>query len=427
MSYTIEKLPKGVTQINFEIPPAEVEPFLQTAAQELSKQTTIHGFRPGHVPYEMVKQKFGETAIWEKALESVVRKNFVHVVAKENLETIGSPEINVEKLAPGNPLVFVMKVASVPQITKMADYKTKKLERKKVEINQEKVDKTIQDLSKMQTKEKIVERAATKADKIVVDMDIERDNVAIEGGASKDFQVYLSEENYIPGLCDQLIGLKKDDEKKFALEFPKEHYQKNLAGKKADFKIKAKQVYELEPPQINNEFAKSLGQDSLEKLKSLIHVNLEQEDQLKEEAKLEHKLFEQIIGDSKFSDIPDLLVNDEINKMINELKFNVEKQGMKFDDYLKQIKKDLGQLKIDMAAEAMRRIKAALLIQEIATRENVQVAEKELDEEQDRQAGQFKENDEQRKKIYSPEYRDYLKTVLRNRKAIQLLKENMIK
>lgn len=428
MPYTIEKLPKSTIEIKFTIPTEEVEPFLRAAADELSRQTKIPGFRPGHVPYEMAKQRLGEQAIWEQALESIVRKYYVKAVMEQDLDTIGSPEINVSKLAPGNPIEFTVKVASVPQITKLADYKTQILERRAIEISQDKVDKVVADLAKMQTREEIVQRPAEKADKIVIDMDLLQNRVPIEGGKSADFHVYLSEKNYLPGLCENLIGLKKGDEKTFALEFPKEHHLKRLAGQKVDCQIKVKDVYKLETPVIDDAFAKSLGQENLAKLKELLQGNLKQEEQQNQETKLENQMFEHLIANTNFSDIPDLLVNEEVNKMIAELKHNVEHhQGVNFDDYLKQIKKDLGQLKLNMTPEALRRIKAALIMREIALRENIQATEEELDKEQDSQASQFKPNDEQRKQIYSPEYRDYLKTILRNRKTIFLLKKNMIK
>ena len=427
MPYTIEKLPKSLIQISYSVPPEEVEPFLEPAAKDISKELKLDGFRPGHVPYDVIKQKVGEAAIWEQALERIVKKKYFEAVMQEKLETIGSPKINVEKVAPGNPIEFKITIALVPEITKLADYKAKKLQRKDVQINDEKIDKAIKDLSRMQTKEKLVDRPATKADKIILDLEITKDGVVIEGGKSPDFQVYLSEENYIPGLCDNLVGLKKGDEKTFSLAFPDEHYQKHLAGKKADFKIKVTDVFELEPPQINDEFAKSLGQENLAKLKEAIRNNLKQESEKKEEAKLEHEMFEGLIKDSDFADIPDQLINEEVHKMIHELEHSVAQQELEFDQYLNQIKKTMDQLKLDMAPEAIRRIKAALLIRKISTNENIEVSDKEIDQELDRQAKDFKPEDEKRKQIYSPEYRDYMTTLLTNRKTIQLIKENMVK
>lgn len=427
MSYTIQKQPKSTLELSFTVSAEEAEPFLHAAAERLSQKSSIPGFRPGKAPYEMIKQRVGEMAILEEALEQIVRKNYTEAIMAENLETVGSPEINVEKLAPGNTISFKVIVALVPEIEKLGDYKTAKIEKEKIEISDEKVEKVLADLAKMQTKEKIVERPATKEDKIIVDMDMEQAGVVVEGGKSPNFQVYLSEKNYIPGMTDQLVGLKAGDEKTFQLDFPEDHFQKSLAGKKVDIKVKVSGVYELETPKIDDEFAKSVGQADLNALKEILRHNLEHEAEHEQEHRLENKIFEDLIANTRFADIPDILVNEEINKMLQELERNAAAQGMKMEDYLASVKKDMAQLKLDFAPEAMRRVKAALIVREINKKENIEVSDAELDQELDKQAEQYKDNEDAKKQIYSPEYREYLTTVMKNRKVLELLHENMIK
>ncbi|MDD4995125.1 MAG: trigger factor [Patescibacteria group bacterium] len=427
MPYTFQKLPKSCAEFSFTIPVDEIQPFLIQAAERLSQKSTIPGFRPGKAPYDMIMKRFGEMAIWEEALEHIVRKHYANALAAESLETIGSPEINVEKLAPGNPLAFKIKTSLVPEIDKLADYSVKKFDRKTPEIEDKKIDKVIEDVRKMQTKEKLVDRPATAADKVVIEMEMTQNGVIMEGGKSPNFQVYLAEENYIPGLTRELVGLKSGDEKKFTLKFPDQHFQKSMQGKNVDFRVKATGVYELEPPEINDEFAKTMGQPDLAAMKKLIRENLVNEAAEEEERRLERAIFDDLISASRFGDMPDLLVNEEINKMLHELEHNAEHQGMKFEDYLASIKKTVADLKIDFAAEAMRRIKAALLLRVISQKEKIDVEEKDVDQEIDRQAETYKDNDDARKQIFSPEYRDYIFGALRNRKVIEMLKKNMIR
>jgi trigger factor len=427
MSYKIEKLPKSTIELTFTVTPEDAKPFLKAAAERLSQQSSIPGFRPGKAPYEMVKQRVGEMAILEEALEHIVRKNYTEAVMAEDLDTVGSPEINVEKLAPGNAINFKIIAALVPKIEKLADYKSAKITKEKIEITDDKVEKVLGDLAKMQTKETIAERASTKADKIVVDMEMEQGGVIVEGGKSPNFQVYLNEENYLPGLTDKLVGLKTGEEKKFQLDFPKEHFQKNLAGKKVDIKVKVNGVYQLEQPKIDNEFAKSVGQTDIAALKNTLRENIAHEAEHEQEHKLEQKIFEDLINNSRFADVPDVLVNEEVNKMIQELEQNAASQGMKMEDYLASVKKDLGQLKLDFAPEAIRRVKAALIVREINIKENIEVADAEIDKALDQQAEQYKDNEDAKKQIYSPEYREYITTVLKNRKVLELLHKNMVK
>lgn len=427
MSYKIEKLPKSSIELTFTVTPEEAEPFLRAAAERLSQQSSIPGFRPGKAPYEMIKQRVGEMAILEEALEHIVRKNYTEAVMAENLDTVGSPEINVEKLAPGNTINFKIKAALVPKIEKLADYKSAKIEKEKIEITDDKVEKVLDDLAKMQTKETIAERASTKADKVVVDMEMEQGGVIVEGGKSPNFQVYLNEKNYLPGLTDELVGLKAGEEKKFQLDFPKEHFQKNLAGKKVDIKIKVNGVYQLESPKIDDEFAKSVGQTDLAALKNTLRENIAHEAEHEQEHKIEQKIFDDLIANSRFADIPDILVNEEVNKMLQELEQNAASQGMKMEDYLASVKKDLGQLKLDFTPEAIRRVKAALIVREINSKENISITDAEIDRVIDEQAEKYKDNEDAKKQIFSPEYREYMATVLKNRKVLELLHKNMVK
>jgi len=423
----MQKLPKSMVEFSFTVSQEEADPFLKAAAERLAQKSSIPGFRPGKAPYDMIKQRVGEMAILEEALEPIVRANYTKAVMKESIDTVGSPEINVEKLAPGNPISFKVKAALIPEIEKLGDYKSKQIERKKVEVEENRVDKTIEDLAKMQTKEKAVDRPATKEDKIVIDMEISQGGVVVEGGQSPNFQVYLSEKNYIPGMTDELVGLKPGEERKFQLKFPEEHFQKNLAGKNVDIKVKANQIFELEPPKIDDEFAKSIGQPDLKSLRELIQANLVKEAEAEQDRHIEHQLFDELIKNSRFGDIPELLVNEEVNKMLHELEHNAAHQGMKFDDYLGAVKKTVADLKMEFTPEAIRRIKAALLMRVISDKENINVTDEEVDKELDRIAENYKDNDEARKQIFSPEYRDYVAGSIQNQKTIQLLKENMIK
>jgi len=427
MSYTIEKLPKSTIKFDFEVSPQEAEPFLRSAAERLSKESKIPGFRPGKAPYEMIKQRVGEMAILEEALENIIRAKFTEAIVAEDLDTVGAPEVNVEKLAPGNPIKFQITVAQLPDIEKLADYKNAAVEKKPVEVGEEKVEKVLGDLAKMQTKEKIVERAATKADKVIVDLSMEQNHVAVEGGASPNFGVYLGEENYIPGLTDKLVGMKAGEEKEFSLKFPEDHFQKTLAGKDVDIKVKMGGVYELETPEINDEFAKSIGQKDMNALKETMRQNLKAEAEQEQGQRLEQEIFQKLIKETRFADIPEILVNEEINKMIHELEHNAGHQGMKFEDYLKSINKTVADLKLDFAPQAMERVKAALILRKIIETEKIEIPESELDAELDKIAANYKDNDDAKKQIYSPEYREYMENVMKNKKAIAMLKENMVK
>lgn len=423
MKHTIKKLPKSAVEITIEIPPAEMEPYLQKAAQQISQHTTIPGFRPGKASFEQVRTHAGIGRIWEEAAQLVVPKIVSEIIIKENLQTIGSPAIDVIKLAPENPFIFKAIAALFPEVT-LGDYSTLDITKKDTKQSEENIDKVLEDLRKMHTKEVVADRPAqASGDKVVLDMEMSLDQVPLDGGSTKDHSIYMDEDYYVPGIKDHLAGVKKGDTKEFKLKFPKEHYQKMIAGKDVDFKITVKDVYELQKPELNDELAQKVGQQTLVGLRTLIRENLENEAKQKESQRQEIELLEKAIEKTKFSDIPDLLANEETLKMLDEMEHGISKQGIAFTDYLTKIGKTRDQLRLDLAPEAIKRVKVALIARAIAQQQNIAVSDAEVDAEIEQILLLYKNDPEQREQIKSPGAREYLRNMLKNRKVIQWLKE----
>jgi trigger factor len=424
----IEQLPKNTVKFTVRIPTDEVRPYLEEAAVRISESSSIPGFRPGKAGYDIVKQRVGEMKIYEEALETIVRKTYVEAILANQIETVGSPKIDVEKLAPGNDIVYTAEVGRMPRVTKLADFRKLKVKSKGVDVGDQDVANTLKDLQRMQTKEvRAVSGGATaQNDKVVVSMNMKKDGVAVEGGSSPNHAIYLAEEYYIPGLKEKIIGMKEGESKTFTLPFPKDHTQKMLAGTNVDFEVSLKEIYHLELPELNDAFATSLGQKDFAGLKELIRNNLKQEKEHEERARQEKEMLELVAKESRFEDLPDLLVNEEIVRMVSELKRGVEEQGLDFEEYLKHLKKTYADLKIDFTPQAIIRLKVALVLREIAKQEKVGVEEKEIDAELDRLAARY-EDKEAKKRLYEPDFRDYTETLLQNRKVIDLLRQAMVR
>lgn len=423
MSHTLKKLPKSTIELTIEIPAEEMRPYLEKAALKLSTETTIPGFRAGKAPVDEVRRRFGAGRVWEEAAQLAVPKTYSTVVVQEKLETIGSPQIEVIKLAPDNPFIFKATAAFLPEVT-LGDFTKIKIEQKTTEVKDAQVGKVVADLQKMQTKETVVARPArAQADKVVLDMTMSLDSVPLDGGATKDHAVYMDEEYYVPGLKEQITGLKKGDTKEFRLAFPKEHYQKMIAGKDVDFKIEVKDVFELHPPLLDDAFAQKVGQKTVSDLRAIIRANLEQEARSKEDERQEIALLEAAVERAKFGDIPDVLINEETLKMLKELEDGLARQGTNFEEYLKRLGKDRDQLRLDFTVQAMQRVKIALMIRAIAKAQNIAVDDGEVDAEVARVLELYKNAPGGHEQIKSEGARDYLRAILKNRKVIDWLKE----
>jgi trigger factor len=427
MQYTLKDLPKSQKDIRVTVPPDELKPFMEKAAQELSQRVKIEGFRPGKASYDVVAKRFGEMAVLEEALPAVVQKFLVEIVAKEKLETVGEPSIDVEKAAPGNEAVFRAKVTLLPKVEKLADVRKIRIEAKDAAISDAEVEKVVSELRKMQSTEREVEREARAEDKITVDMAMSLDKVPVEGGAAKGHAIYLAEPYYVPGLNEKLLGMKKGENRLFTLKFPKEHFNRQLAGKEVEFSVDLKGVHEISHPEADDAFAKSLGKETMAELRALLRKNLEEEAVQKETQRQEIAVLEELMKQSKFGEIPDLLVHNETHKMVHELEHSVGRQGVPFDEYLKNIKKTKEQLMLDFAPEAVKRVKGTILIREISKRENLAPDDKEVLDEQMKMLNRYRDDAKTQERIRSEEGESYIRIVLTNRKTLEFLRKAAVR
>lgn len=426
MSHTVKKLEKSQVELTITVGPKDYEKHLEKAAQRISARTKIKGFRPGKASFEVVKKEVGAMNILNEALEQIVQESFYQAIREEKLDTIGMPKIEVEKMAPDNDVVYKATVALLPKVT-LPDLSKIKVEKKVKPVEDKHVDEVIDNLRKMQAKEVIKnDKKATTEDKLVIDMDMFMDNVPVDGGQAKDYQVYLSEPHYIPGFDKELVSLGKDETKEFELNFPKDHYQKHLAGKNVKFKVKVKDVYERQLPELSDELAKNLGQESLAKLKELINTNLvaEAEDKANQQAEIE--ILDAIIEKSKFEDIPEVLIDAEREKMFYELKKDLERNGVTIEQYLNDIKKKEDELFNDFKTQAEKRAKAALISRQVAMEQSIHVHDEEIDGEIKLMENTYQHNKEYMDNLKKPEVRDSIAMVMQNRKVMQWLKHKIM-
>ena len=419
----ISTLDRSRIKIEFTVTPEEAKPYLDEAVKDLTTAKPIQGFRPGHATYEDAKRAFGEMKIWETALERIVRAFYVRTILAQKINTVGSPEVSVEQLVPGQPIKFTVIAPIAPEVKTFADLAKCKVAVKKTDVKDEQVSEAIEQMRKMRRSEALVDRPATIEDLVIVDLEMKKDHVILEGGTGRDYRVYLGEEHYIPGFSKELANIKAGEERTFTLPFPGEHFQKHLAGQRVDFTAKAKGVYELKMPEANDEFAKGVGLDTIVALREKLKENIALEEGRRAQEAAEIAMLEKLVDASTFTDVPDLLVNEEVHRMIHELEHGVEEQGMKWPDYLSSIKKTGDELKLDFAPQAIRRIKTAVLIKALANRESINVSDEDLDKEVDRVLTGLRADDkETRERVASPEYREYMAIQMRNRKTLEWVK-----
>lgn len=422
MNILSKKLPKSQLELTIEVPFDEIRPYLEKAAEKISKDTSIPGFRPGNVPYNIIKQKIGEEKILEIATPEIIKSTLLEAFLKENLKIIGEPNIDIEKVGLNQPLIYKALVSLLPKI-KLNDYRSVKIKRREVETTDDEIEKTLKELQNKNGSEVLIDREVRANDKVEINLTMYQDNIPLEDGNFINEKIIIGEKIFPKEFDENLIGMGKNEEKEFDVQYSKDHFDKKIAGKKIQFKVKVNNIYERILPEINDEFAKSQGdfqdiENLRQYLKSLILRNKRQ----KEEERLEAELIDKLIEFTEFDDIPNVLIEAELEKMINELEMSVNYQGGEFNKYLEHIKKTKEELKNEFKELAEKRIKGALLIRSIADAENIRVENQEINDKIDKILTIYKGDKAVEKNINSEEYRNYIKNILINRKTIDKLK-----
>lgn len=427
MDKKISNLKGGKKEVVVTMAAAEVQPYFDAALKKLSAEKEVPGFRKGQAPKEVILERLGRGTILELAAERAVAETMDKIVREEGWEIIDSPRIDITKLAPDNDLVFKSVAIILPAI-KLGDYKKIKIAKPVLpEISDKEVNAVILDLQKMRAAETVSSEPIGTHDRAVINMDMSVNHVAIEGGAAINHSVYLDEKYYIPGLPEHLIGLKRGETKEFDLQFPENHYKKELANRLVHFKIIVNDVYTRVIPEANDALAVALGQKSLVDLKMAVKTNLLEEASQKLAQKTEIEILGKLASLSTFEEIPDELIAQETNKMLHELEDNVVREGMIFADYLTSIKKDLETIKKEFGPEAEKRIKVALILRLIKATENIAATDKEVLDEQQKQLNTYANNAETQTVIRGDEYREYLQNLLSNKKTVQFLVSEVMK
>jgi len=434
MQFNVKKIPKSELEVEVTIPFPEFESHVKRAAVLISEEQEIEGFRRGKAPYDIVKNRFGESLIYERAADIAVRKTYPElmerIIAEKSLDNtyspIGRPEITVIKLAPGNELQYKIKTAVLPEII-LPHYKeiARQVvkEKKEMAVSEEEIKDTLNWIRESRAVLITRDRPAQKGDAIEIDFEVKHEGVKLEKGESLNHPFILGQGKFLPGFEERLEGMAQGEKKSFTLTVPENWQDKSLAGKTLDFSVTMKLVQERRVPEANDEFARTLGNfSSVEALKQNIKEGLFQEKAKKEKERMRVLAIDKIAEAVKI-DIPEILIVRELDKMIEELKAGIVNMGMKWEDYLLHIKKNVEELKKEWREEAEKRVRIALTLREIAEREKIEVAEEEIKTHTNEYLRKYKSADGAKNDIDPESLREYIKGVLKNEKVLELLEK----
>ncbi|UBH21550.1 trigger factor [Macrococcus armenti] len=390
MSVKWEKQEGNEGVLTVTVPAEEVNAGLDKAFKKVVKQVNVPGFRKGKMPRPMFEQRFGAEALYQDALDFILPDAYAAAVEEAGINPVDRPEIDIEQMEKGKELIFTAKVTVEPEV-ELGDYKGLEVEKEDTEVTEEDLNKAIEaDLARKA--ELVVKEDGEVAEGDVVNLDFDGyvNDEAFEGGKAEGYDLEIGSGQFIPGFEEQLVGTKVGDEKDVNVTFPEEYHAEELAGKEAVFKVKINEIKSKEVPELDDEMAKELDEsvDSVDAYKEKYKKDLQEQKALQAENNMKESLIAQAVENAKV-DIPEAMINTELDRMMQEFEQRIAQQGLNLDLYYQFSGQTEEQLKESMKADAEARVKTNLTLAAIAKAENIEVSDADVDAELSKMSEQF--------------------------------------
>lgn len=420
MTATWEKKEGNEGVLSVTVPAEKLDKALDQAFKKVVKQINVPGFRKGKVPRQIFEQRFGVEALYQDAADILLPEAYGEAIEETGIKPVDQPEIDVTQIEKGSDFKFDATVVVEPEV-QLGDYKGLEIEKQSTELTEEEIQESIDHqlghLSEMVVKE---DAAIENGDTVNIDFDGYVDGEQFEGGQADGYDLEIGSGMFIPGFEEQLVGVKAGEEKDVTVTFPEEYHAEELAGKEATFKTKVNEVKYKEVPELTDEIANELDSEAntVAEYKENTRKRLaEQKETDAENAQKEEAINK--AANNTTVDIPEAMVNTELDRMVQEFGQRMQQQGLNLETYFQISGQDETQLREQMKDDAEERVKTNLTLTAIAEAENVEVSDEDIDKELEKMSEQFNISVEDIKQTLGNT--DIVKNDIRIQKVIDLL------
>lgn len=423
MSAKWEKLEGNEGVLTVEVDAEKVKEGLDTAFKKVVKTINVPGFRKGKMPRPLFEQRFGVEALYQDAIDALLPEAYGNAIDETGIEPVDRPEIDVEQFEKGKPFIFTAKVTVKPDVT-LGEYKGLDVTKESADVTDEDVENELKELQTRHAELVVKEDGAVEeGDTVVIDFEGFVNGEAFEGGQADNYSIVIGSGTFIPGFEEQLIGLKTGEEKDVEVTFPEEYHAEELAGQPAVFKVKLHEIKAQELPELNDDFAKETDEDvdTLDALKAKVQERLTEQKKNAAEQKLRDDLVEKAVENAQV-DVPEAMINSEVDRMLQEFSQNLSMQGMNLDLYFQFSGQSEEDLRGQMKENAETRVRTSLTLEAIAAAENLEPTDEDVDAEVQKMSEQFGLSKEDIVKALGS--LEGMKGDLKIRKAVEFLVEN---
>ncbi len=389
MTATWEKKEGNQGLLTVTVPKEEVDKGLDKAFKKVVKQINVPGFRKGKMPRPLFEQRFGVESLYQDALDFILPEAYGNAVEEAEINPVDRPEIDVTQMEKGKELIFEATVTVEPEV-ELGDYKGLSIEKQDREVTDEEFNQAIEDAVSRQAELTVKEGEIVEGDVVNINFDGYVDGEAFEGGQAEGYDLEIGSGSFIPGFEEQLIGLKANDSKDVVVTFPEEYHAEELAGKEATFKCEVNEVKSKEIPELYDELAQELDESvsTVDEYKEKLRKDLEEAKVNQAEATEKEEAITKATDNAKV-DIPEAMINTELDRMMQEFEQRISQQGLNLELYYQFSGQSEEELKAQMKEDAEKRVKTNLTLRAIADAENIEVSDADVEAEFAKMSEQF--------------------------------------
>ena len=414
---------KNVKEITVKVEGKEWQDAINKAFEKANKKAKIDGFRPGKAPKDVFIKKYGETNLWLDAADDVLQSAYKKMLDdNKDLEIVSQPEIALKSIT-GEYVEFLFTLSLRPDV-KLGKYTKLGVKKESVKVSKEEVDNALNELRNRYAEMEIKNGKVENGDTAVIDFEGFKDGVAFPGGKGENYSLEIGSNTFIPGFEEQIIGMKKGEEKDINVTFPEEYHSEELKGQPVVFKVKVNEIKTKVVPEMDKDFFDDLameGVDSEESLRKELETNIKAHKEHHAEEHYIDNILEKAIENMEV-EVPEGMVKDELDRMLGQYEENLKMQGITLEQFYQFTNSNEDALKDQMKEEAIKRIKSRFLLEEIKKAENINVTDKEADKEAEEMAKKYNMEKDQFIEMFGGI--EMVKYDTEMKRAIEFLKEN---
>ncbi len=423
MEAKMEKIDVNIVKFEVKVEADKFKEALTRAYKKNVKKFNVPGFRKGKVPMSVVKKYYGVEVLLEDAVNFAIEGSYANVLKENNVRPVDFPKVEVVQAEEGKDLIYTAEVTVYPEV-ELGAYKGLNVEKKTYEVTEEEVAAKLKEMQEKNARVEVKEGAIENGNIAVIDFKGFIDGVAFEGGEGHDYSLEIGSGSFIDNFEEQLVGAKAGDKVEVNVTFPENYGKEELNGKPAKFEVEVKEVKAKELPVLDDEFAKEVSEfETLEALKEDTTKKLEEANTARAEREYEEAILRAVVENAKM-DIPAVMVEQEIDRMVQNLAQRLQYQGLTLEQYFQFTGTDAEKMREYMKENAETKVKTELVLEALQKAEKMEVLDEELKEKASEVAKLYGANDEKMVELLLQNQREALVADVMTSKVINFLKEN---